>query len=79
MSIWHALWAPKGTPKEIVARLNAAVVDALADPLVRRRLADLGQEIVPREQQTPAALIAHHKAEIEKWWPIIQAAGVKAE
>ena len=79
VSIWHAFWVPKGTPKQIVAKLNAAVVDALGDPIVRRRLADLGQEIVPLERQTPEALAAHHKAEIEKWWPIIKAANIKAE
>ena len=73
------VFAPKGTPKDVVAKLNAAVVDALADPAVRARLADLGQEIFPREQQTPEALAAFHKAEIEKWWPIIKAAGIKPE
>jgi tripartite-type tricarboxylate transporter receptor subunit TctC len=78
-SRWHALWAPKATPKDIIAKLNAAVVGALADPLVRTRLADLGQEIFPSEQQTPATLGAYHKAEIEKWWPIIKAAGIKVE
>jgi len=76
---WHGLWAPKGTPGDIVARLNAAVVDALADPAVRQRFTDLGHEVVPREQQSPAALGAYHKAEIEKWWPIIKAANIKAE
>ena len=78
-SRWHALWAPKGTPKDVIATLNAAVVGALADPAVHARLADLGQEIFPREQQTPEALGAYHKAEIEKWWPIIKAAGIKAD
>jgi tripartite-type tricarboxylate transporter receptor subunit TctC len=78
-SRWHALWVPKGTPKSNVGRLNAAVVDALADPGVRARLADLGQEIFPREQQTPEALGAFQKAEIEKWWPIIKAANIKGE
>lgn len=76
---WHALWAPKGTPPEVVATLNAAVVDALADTPVRKRLADLGLQIVPREQQTPDALRAFQKAEIERWWPVIKEAGIKAE
>jgi len=76
---WFALFAPRGTPKEAIGKLNAAVVDALADPAIRARLADLGQEIVPREQQTPEALGAFHKAEAEKWWPIIKAANIKGE
>jgi tripartite-type tricarboxylate transporter receptor subunit TctC len=79
MSFWQAFWVPKGTPKNVIAKLNAAVVDALADPAMRERLADLGQEIPPREQQTPEALGAFHKAEIEKWWPIVKAANIKAE
>jgi tripartite-type tricarboxylate transporter receptor subunit TctC len=79
ISVWHALWVPKGTPKEAATRLTAAVVEALADPAVRRRLEDLGQEIPTREQQTPEALAAYHKAEIEKWWPIIKAANIKGE
>jgi len=79
MTFWHGLWAPRGTPADVIAKLDAAVVDALADPATRQRLAQTGQEIVPRAQQTPEALAAHHKAEIEKWWPIIQAAGIKAE
>jgi tripartite-type tricarboxylate transporter receptor subunit TctC len=78
-SFWHALWAPKGTPKAVVAKLNEAVVNALSDPLVRKRLTDLSQDIFPREQLTPEALLALHKAEIEKWWPIIKAAGIRAE
>jgi tripartite-type tricarboxylate transporter receptor subunit TctC len=79
MSVWGGLFAPKGTPKDVVAKLNTAAVDALADPSVRARLADLGQEIFPRDRQTPAALAALQKAEIEKWWPIIKAANIKAE
>jgi tripartite-type tricarboxylate transporter receptor subunit TctC len=79
VSIWFALWAPKGAPKDIVGKLNAAVAGALAEPAVRQRLADLGQEIAPREQQTPEALGAYHKAEIDRWWPIIKAANIKAE
>jgi tripartite-type tricarboxylate transporter receptor subunit TctC len=79
ISTWFALFAPKGTPKAIVARLHAAVVEVLADPAVRKRFADFGQEIPPREQQTQQALAAFHIAEIEKWWPIIKAAGVKPE
>jgi tripartite-type tricarboxylate transporter receptor subunit TctC len=78
-SRWHALWLPKGTPKDVIAKLNGAVVAALADPAVRPRLEGLGQEIFAREQQTPAALQAYHKAEIDKWWPIIKAANIKAE
>jgi len=78
-SFWHAMWAPKGTPKNIIAKLNAAAVAALADPETRTRLIDLAQEIYPRDQQTPEALRAFHQAEIAKWWPIIKAAGIKAE
>jgi tripartite-type tricarboxylate transporter receptor subunit TctC len=77
--IWYALWAPKGTPKVVTARLNAAVVEALADPDVRRRLTAMGQEIVPRDQQTPEALAVLHKAEVAKWWPIIKAADIKGQ
>jgi tripartite-type tricarboxylate transporter receptor subunit TctC len=79
ISIWHALWMPKGTPKDVIARINAAVVEALADANTRRRLADLGQELPPPEQQNPQALAAFHKAEVEKWWPIIKAANIKGE
>jgi tripartite-type tricarboxylate transporter receptor subunit TctC len=79
MTFWHGLWVPRGTPADAIAKLNAAAVEALADPAVRARLAQIGQNIVPREQQTPEGLAAHHKAEIEKWWPIIKAAGIKAD
>jgi tripartite-type tricarboxylate transporter receptor subunit TctC len=76
---WHSLWVPKGTPKDVVARLNTASMDALADPAVRKRLADIGQEVVPLEQQTPEALATYYRSETEKWWPVIKAAGIKAE
>jgi tripartite-type tricarboxylate transporter receptor subunit TctC len=79
VSNWHALWVPAGTPKEDIANLNAAVVSALAAPAVRQRIADLGMEIVPPDAQRPDALGAFEKAEIEKWRPIIQAAGIKPE
>lgn len=79
MSIWYGIWAPKGTPKDVIAKLNAALVEALADPATRQRLGDLGLEITPREQQTPEALGAWQKAEADKWWPMIKAAGIKAE
>jgi len=78
-SLWYGLWAPKATPKDVVAKLNAAVVDALAAAPVRARLTELGNEIPPREQLTPEALAVHEKAEIEKWWPIIRAAGIKPD
>jgi tripartite-type tricarboxylate transporter receptor subunit TctC/ABC-type uncharacterized transport system substrate-binding protein len=71
---WLGLWAPRGTPKDVIAKLNSAVVTALADPTVSTRLGDLGMEIFPRDQQTPEALAAYQKAEIEKWWPIIRQA-----
>jgi tripartite-type tricarboxylate transporter receptor subunit TctC len=79
MSGWFGLFAPKGTPADIIAKLNGAMVQSLADPDVRKRLTDLGLDIVPPEQQTPAAFAAFHKAEIEKWWPIIKAAGIQGE
>jgi tripartite-type tricarboxylate transporter receptor subunit TctC len=79
VSTWSSLWAPKGTPREIVMKLNAAVTEALADADVRKRLAEIGQEIPPRAQQTPQALAALQLAEIAKWWPIIKAAHVEAQ
>ena len=78
-SFWHVLWAPKGTPKDIIAKLNEAVAKALNDPVTHQKLIDLAQEIFPREQLTPETLAAFQKGEIDKWWPIIQAAGIKAQ
>jgi tripartite-type tricarboxylate transporter receptor subunit TctC len=77
ISFWHGLWVPKGTPKNVIAKLNDAVVTAFADPGVRKRISDLGQTIPPPDELTPAVLAAFHKAEIEKWWPIIKAANIK--
>jgi tripartite-type tricarboxylate transporter receptor subunit TctC len=74
-SFWHGLWAPK----DVIAKLDAAVVEALADPAAQQRFVEIGQEAWPRDKQTPAALAAQQKAEIAKWWPIIKAAGIKAE
>jgi tripartite-type tricarboxylate transporter receptor subunit TctC len=79
MSGWFGLFAPKATPKEVIAKLNAAMVQALADPAVRTRFVELGLDVASREQQTPEGLAAFQKAEIDKWWPIIKAAGVKGE
>ena len=79
ISTWFGLWAPKGTPAAVIARLNAAVVEALADPSVRARLTDLGQEIPSAAEQTPAALAAHLRAELEKWSPIIRDAKIKLD
>jgi tripartite-type tricarboxylate transporter receptor subunit TctC len=76
---WNAVWAPKGTPADIVTTLNKAIVAAMADPAVRQKLADLGQEFYPPEQQTPEALAAFQKAELEKWRPIITEANIKVE
>jgi tripartite-type tricarboxylate transporter receptor subunit TctC len=79
ISFWHGLWTTTGTPKAVVDRLDAAVVAALADPAVRQKIENLGQVIFPRAEQNPAALAAHHKAELNKWWPIIKAADIKAD
>jgi tripartite-type tricarboxylate transporter receptor subunit TctC len=79
MSVWNALWVPKGTPKEIITKLNLAAMDAMGDPVVRKRFDDMGLDIPALDQQTPEALGAFHKAEVEKWWPIIKAANIKAE
>lgn len=79
VSIWQAVWAPKGTPKEAIAKLNAAIAGALADPVVQKRLADIGQELPTKEQQTPEGFGAFHRAEMDKWTPIIKAANIKPE
>jgi tripartite-type tricarboxylate transporter receptor subunit TctC len=79
LSGWFGMYAPKGTPPEIVTRLNTAMVQALAEPDVRRRFAELGIDIVAREQQTPEGLAKFQKAEIDKWWPIIKASGIRGE
>lgn len=79
VAIWHGLWAPKGTPTYVIAKLNEAVRTALADPAVRRRFADMGQEIPPLDQQTPDGLAAMQKAETAKWWPVIKAAGIETQ
>jgi tripartite-type tricarboxylate transporter receptor subunit TctC len=79
ISVWYALFAPRHTPRPIIDKLNIAVGDALDNPQVRRRLVEMGLELPTREQQTPEALGAFQKAEIEKWWPIIKAAGIKPE
>jgi len=76
---WFGFFAPKGTPKDVIARLNAAMMEALADPGVRARFAESGLDIVPREQQSPEALAAFQKGEIDKWWPLIKQAGIKVE
>jgi tripartite-type tricarboxylate transporter receptor subunit TctC len=78
-TIWYALWAPKGTPTDIITKLNTAVRKALADPTVQRRLSTIDQTIFPPEQQTPEALRAYHKSEIDKWWPIIKDANIKIQ
>ncbi len=79
IELWSAVWAPKGTPKDIIAKLNAAIVKTLADPTVHQRFAEMGLQVPPREQQTPEALGVHQRAEVKKWWPMIKAANIKAE
>jgi tripartite-type tricarboxylate transporter receptor subunit TctC len=78
-SLWYGLWVPKGTPKDIIAKLNATMVQLLADPSVKQRFEELGIQITPLAQQSPEALRAFQKAEAERWWPIIKAANLKAE
>jgi tripartite-type tricarboxylate transporter receptor subunit TctC len=79
ISFWHGLWAPKGTPKDVIAKLNDAAVKALADPAVQQRVAALGMSIPDKADLTPQALHDFHKAELDKWWPIIKSYGIKAE
>ena len=79
MTLWSGMWVPKGTPKTVIARLSSAVIEALADPAVNERFAQLGLEVPPRARQTPEALAAHHKAEIDKWWPIIKAGNIRPD
>jgi tripartite-type tricarboxylate transporter receptor subunit TctC len=76
---WFGFFAPKGTPPDVIAKLNGAMVQALADPVLRGKFATFGLDVASREQQTPEGLAAFHKAEIEKWWPIIKAAGIRGE
>jgi tripartite-type tricarboxylate transporter receptor subunit TctC len=78
IAFWHGLWTTKGVPQDVVDRLDAAVKNALADPTTRKRIEGLGQVIFPADQQNPAALLAYHKGELDKWWPVIKAAGIKA-
>jgi tripartite-type tricarboxylate transporter receptor subunit TctC len=77
MEPWQAIFAPKGTPKDVIDKLNASVVSALADPGIRKKFADQSYELAPRDQETPEYLAKFQKAEIDKWWPIIKAAGIK--
>ena len=78
-SLWYGVWAPKGTPKEIIAKLNATMSQILADPQVKQRFDELGIQITPLDQQSPEALRAFQKAEAERWWPIMKASNIKAE
>ncbi len=78
-SVWHGIWVPRATSRDAIIKLNAAIVETLSDNSVRARFADIGQDIPPREEQTPQALAAYHKAEIDKWWPLMKAAGIKGE
>jgi tripartite-type tricarboxylate transporter receptor subunit TctC len=78
-TFWHAVWVPKGTPKPIIAKLNAALRATLNDPEISKKLTALAQEIFPPEEQTPEALAKFQREEIDKWWPIIKAAGIKAQ
>jgi tripartite-type tricarboxylate transporter receptor subunit TctC len=79
MTFWYGLWAPAGTPRDVILKLNAAVLDTFADPAIRKRLIEEGHNIPTPDKTTPETLGAHHKAEIEKWWPMIKAAGIKLQ
>ena len=79
VELWSGIWVPKGTPKDVVARLNAAIVETLADEAVRKRMAEAGLDIPPRDRQTPEGLAAYQQAEIKKWWPMIKAANIKID
>ena len=79
LSVWHGMWTPKGTSKNIISQLNSAIVAALANPAVQQKLSDLGQEIPSRDQETPEVLSAYQRAEAEKWWPIIKAANIRGD
>ena len=79
IAFWQGMWAPKGTPRQVIAKVTDAVVKAFADPVVIKRLTELGQDIPSREDMTPQALAAFHKSEIEKWWPLIKGANIKVE
>jgi tripartite-type tricarboxylate transporter receptor subunit TctC len=79
MTLWSGLWVPKGTPKDIIEKLNAAAVDSLNDPAVRKKFENLGLQMPPADRLSPEALGAWQKAEIAKWWPMIKAANVKVE
>jgi len=79
VTFWHGMWAPKGTPRQVIAKLNAAVRETLADPAVQERLKAIGQEVWPANEQTPEALAAKQKAELARWSPIIKEAGIRAE
>ena len=79
VELWSGIWVPKGTPKDVVGKLNAAIVDALADPAVRKRMEEAGLDIPPRDKQTPEGLAAYQRAEVNKWWPMIKAANIKVE
>jgi tripartite-type tricarboxylate transporter receptor subunit TctC len=76
---WFGLFAPKGTPNDVIGKLNSAMVEALADPAIRARLAELGLDVASREQQTQQGLAEFYKAEVDKWWPILKAANIKGE